>query len=89
MWNKSFFILWWGLFCIFCIIPFLLIRSVVLQLLRWVSRMPRLRLPEDRDQFRQEIEGIIPIGSSLVRAKKILKRNGFRISTGEEKGGSR
>jgi hypothetical protein len=56
----------------------LLLKFVVLQLLRWVSRTPRVRVRGDSDQIEREIERLIPIGTPVAQAKKIMDRNGFK-----------
>jgi hypothetical protein len=67
-------------------LPIILVRSVAMQLLRWITHTPTVRLPRERAQFRQEIENIMPITSSLVRAQTILKRNDFSLLEVEENG---
>ena len=74
--------------------PYFYLRAAVVHLVRWLSRTPKLILLEKKDildsesqhWLRQEIERLIPIGSPLVRAEKILKRNGFKISKESEEG---
>src|SRR6266567_5157670 len=63
----------WGLFSI----PVLLIKFVVQQLTLRVSRTPELHVRGDSDQIEQEIMRLIPIGTPVAQAKKIMARNDF------------
>jgi len=81
------------LLMILLIAPYYFFRIAVTELVRWLTRSPKLILREVEDTisseshwFRQEVERFIPVGCPLVRAETILKRNGFKISKGREQG---
>ena len=73
------------------IAPYAFLRSAVTEQVRWHSQTPKLILQKVEDTggsevhlFRQEMERLIPIGSPLVYAETILKRNGFKLVKGFE-----
>lgn len=66
----------WGLLYI----PTRLIKFMAMQLVLWISQTPGLRVRGDLDYLKQEqeIARIIPIGTPVAQAKKIMERNDFK-----------
>ncbi|MFL9457945.1 hypothetical protein AB0758_44065 [Tolypothrix bouteillei VB521301_2] len=63
----------------------LIVMGVLLPLGISLATIPRLRFSENPDIMEQEILRVIPPGTPIAKAKKIMERNLFKCEYGENK----
>lgn len=69
----------------FKIIVTLLMISAILLIYRYWNNPSRLRFYDDPDLMEQEVLRLIPLGSSVANAEKIMTNNGFKCSPKEKR----